>query len=168
MNPTAIKEAAEKAGLQDVTLPTCDVAGEKIDTGSEARCFGQYMNVHALEATGGYVYSQMGRFAAKPDAPKSELAAGGGTDNPEFAEIDSTTNQPVANGARNIWVTETALATALNVSYMASALSLFSLVVGIALLLAGIGFGVLTFGALVPEQHREEARAQTGAAVPVA
>ena len=29
MNPTAIKEAAEKAGLQDVTLPTCDVAGER-------------------------------------------------------------------------------------------------------------------------------------------
>jgi hypothetical protein len=160
MNPTAIKEAAEKAGLQDVTLPTCDVAGEKIDTGSEARCFGQYMNVHALEATGGYVYSQMGRFAAKPDAPKSELAAGGGTDNPEFAEIDSTTNQPVANGARNIWVTETALATALNVSYMASALSLFSLVVGIALLLAGIGFIVLALGALSKGSEKQAGEQQ--------
>jgi hypothetical protein len=45
-------------------------------------------------------------------------------------------------------VTETALATALNVSYMASALSLFSLVVGIALLLAGVGFIVLALGAL--------------------
>ena len=156
MNPTAIKEAAEKAGLQDVTLPTCDVAGEKIDTGSEARCFGQYMNVHALEATGGYVYSQMGRFAAKPDAPKSELAVGGGTDNPEFAEIDPKTNQPVANGARNVWVTETALSTALNVSYMASALSLFSLVVGIALLLAGIGFFVLALGALPRGSSKKE------------
>ena len=63
--------------------------------------------------------------AAKPDAPKSELAEGGGTDNPEFAVVDPKTKQPVENGARNIWVSETGLSTALNVSYMASALSLF-------------------------------------------
>ncbi len=45
MNPTAIKEAVEKAGPKDVSLPTCDVGGEKIDnTGSEARCFGQPTN----------------------------------------------------------------------------------------------------------------------------
>ena len=45
-------------------------------------------------------------------------------------------------------MTETALSTALNVSYMAEQLSLFSLVVGIALLLAGIGFIVLAYAAL--------------------
>ena len=45
-----------------------------------------------------------------------------------------------------MWVTETALSTALNVSYMATQLSLFSLVVGIALLLAGVGFIVLAAG----------------------
>lgn len=45
-------------------------------------------------------------------------------------------------------MSETGLSTALNVSYMASALSLFSLVVGIALVLAGIGFVVLAFAAL--------------------
>ena len=43
-------------------------------------------------------------------------------------------------------MTETALATALNMSYMATQLSLFSLVVGIALLLAGVGFLVLALG----------------------
>lgn len=48
-----------------------------------------------------------------------------------------------------IWVTETALGTALNVSYMATQLSLFSLVVGIALLLAGVGFIVLALGGTV-------------------
>ena len=53
MTPSAIKAEAEKAGLTNVDLPTCDVAGKSIDTGSEARCFSQYMNVHALEATGG-------------------------------------------------------------------------------------------------------------------
>ena len=50
------------------------------------------------------------------------------------------------NGLRNLWVTETALTTALNTSYMAEQLSLFGLVVGIALLLAGIGFAILAIG----------------------
>ena len=74
-----------------VDLPTCDVAGEAIDTGDEARCFAEYMRVHALEATGGYTYAQMGRFEAKPNTPKGELAEGGGTDNEEFAAIDPET-----------------------------------------------------------------------------
>jgi hypothetical protein len=43
-------------------------------------------------------------------------------------------------------VTETALSTALNMSYMATNLALFSLVVGIALLLTGVGFLVLAVG----------------------
>jgi hypothetical protein len=153
MTPDAIQKEATAAGLKNVKLPTCDVAGELIDTGSEARCFSQYMNVHALEATGGYVYSQMGQYQAKADAPKDQLSPGGGTSNPEFAETDPATGKPVSNGARNIWVTETALATALNTSYMATQLSLFSLVVGIALILAGAGFLILTLsGALTHEE----------------
>ena len=148
MNPTDIKAAAEKAGLKNVTLPTCDVAGKPIDNGARARCFAQYMNIHALEATGGFVYSQMGIYTAKSDAPKAQLAPGGGTNNPDYAEVDPQTNQPVQNPTRNVWVTETALSTALNVSYMASQLALFSLVVGIALLLTGVGFIVLALGAL--------------------
>jgi hypothetical protein len=39
---------------------------------------------------------------------------------------------------------------------------------GIALLLAGLGFGVLTFRALVPAQARKEERAPAMAAVPTA
>ena len=148
MSPSAIQEEANKAGLKNVDLPSCDVAGKSIDTGRRARCFAQYMNIHALLATGGAVYSEMGRYTAKPGTPQSELASGGGTNNPEFAEVDSVTNQPVENVARNIWVSETGLSTALNVSYMASALSLFSLVVGIALVLGGVGFIVLALAAL--------------------
>ena len=146
MTPAAIKAEGAKAGLQNVTYPTCSVAGEAVDTGSEARCFSQYMNIHALEATGGFVYAQMGQYEAKPDTPKSELAPGGGTSNTQYAVTDPKTGQPVSNGARNVWVTETSLATALNVSYMATQLSLFSLVVGVALLLAGVGFIVLAAG----------------------
>ncbi len=75
--------------------------------------------IHALEATGGYTYAEMGRYEAKPNTPKSELAAGGGTEDEKFAVIDPETGEPAENGARNVWVTETALATALNTSYMA-------------------------------------------------
>lgn len=147
MTPSAIKAEGAKAGLKDVSYPTCTVAGQSVDTGSEARCFAQYMNIHALEATGGYVYSEMGIYTAKPDAPKAQLEPGGGTSNAAYAQTDPTTGQPVQNMARNTWVTETALATALNTSYMATQLSLFSLVVGIALILAGIGFVILALGA---------------------
>jgi len=43
-------------------------------------------------------------------------------------------------------VTETALTTALDSSYMASQLSLFGIVVGVALLLSGFGFAILAVG----------------------
>jgi hypothetical protein len=146
MTPAAIKAEAAKAGLENVSYPTCSVAGEPVDTGNEARCFAQYMNIHALEATGGYTYAQMGIYTPKPGTPKSQLEPGGGTSNAQYAQTDPKTGQPVQNASRNVWVTETALSTALNVSYMATQLSLFSLVVGIALLLAGVGFIVLAVG----------------------
>ena len=149
MTPALIAKEAKDAGLANVAnMPTVDVAGKAIDNGTRARAFASYMRIHALEASGGFTYAQMGRFTAKPDAPKAELAVGGGTDNPQFAVIDATSKQPVANGVRNLWVTETALTTALNTSYMADRLGLFGIVVGIALLLSGIGFIVLAFAAL--------------------
>jgi len=143
MSPSEIEGEAKAAGLGSTPLPSCDVAEEQIDSGESARCFAQYMQIHALEATGGYTYAEMGRFEAKPNTPKAELAPGDGTENEEFAAIDSETGEPAENGARNVWVTETALATALNASYMADRLSVFGIVIGVALLLTGVGFGVL-------------------------
>jgi hypothetical protein len=148
MTPALIAKEAKDAGLTNVVLPTVSVAGLAIDSGPRARAFASYMRIHTLEASGGFTYAEMGRFMAKPDAPKSELAVGGGTNNDKFAMIDAASKQPVANGVRNLWVTETALTTALNTSYMADRLGLFGIVVGIALLLSGIGFIVLAFAAL--------------------
>ena len=153
MTPALIAKEAKDAGLTNVDLPTVAVAGLAIDSGPRARAFASYMRIHALEATGGFTYAQIGRFTAKPGAPKAELAVGGGTDNPQYALVDAASKQPVANGIRNLWVTETALTTALNTSYMADRLGLFGIVVGIALLLSGIGFIVLAFAAL----HRKAA-----------
>jgi uncharacterized iron-regulated membrane protein len=145
MTPSAIAKEAKQAGLKNVALPTESVAGQTIDTGAEARTFAEYMRVHALEATGGFTYAQMGQFQAKPGTPKSQLEAGGGTSNEKFAATDPKTGEPVSNGQRTVWINETALSTALNTSYMADQISLFGIVVGIALVLSGIGFIVLAF-----------------------
>ena len=142
MNPTETEKAVQEAGLTDVTIPSCDVAEKEIKTGSDARCFAQYMRIHALESSGGLTYAQMGRFvaAADPNDPA-------GTSDEEAAAKDES-GEPISNSARNTWVTETALSTALNVSYMAEQIALFSVVVGIALLLSGIGFIILAFAVL--------------------
>jgi hypothetical protein len=114
-------------------------AGEQVTTGDQARAFAKVMREHTLESTGGLTYAEMGRFqsAAKPDDPA-------GTSDEEAAAKDES-GQPISNGARNIWVTETALTTALNTSYMAERLSVFGMVVGIALLLTGVGLVIVAF-----------------------
>jgi hypothetical protein len=137
MTPGAIAAEAKEAGLPaSIDLPTVAVADEPITTGAEARAFASDMRIHALEATGGQTYAQMPRYATDD---------GKGTNDPALATKDEN-GQPVSNAARNIWVTETALATALNMSYMAEQLSLFSIIIGVALLLAGVGFGILAIG----------------------
>ena len=172
MTPSAIRAEAQKAGIASAVKewPTKSVANQKIDTGAKARLMAQYMHVHALEATGGFTYAQMGQFTAKPGTPKSELSPGGGTGNPEFALIDPTTKQPVPNGARQVWISETALTNALNTSYMASQLGLFGIVVGIALLLSGFGFAILAIGGALrnPQTALSFLRRSKAPAVPVA
>ena len=135
MNATAIAAEAKKAGLPaSIKLPTTDIAGKAIDNGSRARAFASYMRIHALEASGGLTYSQMPRFAS---------ADGKGTNDAATA-LTSPSGQPLDNAARNVWISETALSTALNTSYMAEQVALFGIVVGLAMLLSGIGFLVLT------------------------
>ncbi len=136
MTPALIRAEATKAGLPStLSYPTVSVAGKTIDTGSKARAFASYMRIHALEASGGLTYSQLPRYATKDSK---------GTNDP--AKAVQVNGRPVDNPVRNVWVTETALSTALNTSYMAESLSLFGIVVGIALLLSGIGFGILAAG----------------------
>lgn len=129
-----------------VSIPTSSVAGKLVNSGDRARSFAEYMRIHALGATNGLVYSQMGRFIAKDGTPFKFTDGIGGTSDPKWALLDSKTQQPVSNGRRDLWVTETALTTALNAGYMASQISLFGVVVGFALLLSGFGFAILAIG----------------------
>ena len=147
MTPDATETAIEEAGLTDVEIPDCSVADQEVDTGSRANCFADYMRIHALESTGGQVYSEMPRAVFKKTGepvPEEEAAAaledGTAIDNPE----------------RQVWVTETALATALNTSYFAEQVADFSIAMGIAMVLIGIGLLVLTYGALRPQLASRE------------
>ena len=54
MTPAAIKDEAQKAGLNinAIDMPTVSVAGKQINSGDRARAFASYMRIHSLEATG--------------------------------------------------------------------------------------------------------------------
>lgn len=145
MTPSLTAAAVKEANLKIDDLPDCSVAGKPIDSGARAKCFADYMRVHALEGTGGRVYAEMSRFLTKD---------GKETDDEKQAAKDPKTGQPLPNGARNVWVTETSLATALNTSYFASQVSLFSIAMGIALLLTGVGFLVLMVGGMREESSK--------------
>ncbi len=137
-------------------------AGQQVLTGDQSRAFAKVMREHTLESTGGLAYAAMGRFqsAAKPDDPK-------GTSD-EAAAAKDEAGQPIANGARNIWVTETALTTALNTSYMAEKLSIFGIVVGVALLLTGIGLFILALVVLGGALQEKRVEPVKHAATPLA
>jgi hypothetical protein len=157
MTPSAIAREAKAAGLKNVSLPTCNVANEPIDTGDEAKCFASYMRVHALEATGGQTYAQMPRFQGANGTPTNDAASA----------AKGPSGAPVDNPARNVWITETALSTALNTSYFAQSVALFAIVMGAALLLTGIGFLVLTAGLLNGAPAIVRRRQQASGSAPI-
>ena len=112
-------------------------AGEPVETGRQALAMAEIMREHTLSSTGGLAYAEMGRYqsAENPSDPA-------GT-NDEAAAAKDESGEPISNSARNIWVTETALATALDMGFMSEMLSIVSIIVGVALLLTGIGLVIL-------------------------
>jgi hypothetical protein len=112
-------------------------AGEPVNTGRKALAQAEIMREHTLSGTGGLTYAEMGRYQSAEDP--SDPA---GT-NDEAAAAKDENGEPISNSARNTWVTETALATALDMGFMSEMLSIFSIVVGVALLLTGIGLVIL-------------------------
>jgi hypothetical protein len=138
---------------QIVGTPDSTIPGQKVDTGGEARAFAAVMRKHTLEATGGQTYAQMGRYLDKSGKPTNDEKA---------AATDPKSGKAVENPLRNMWVTETALTTALNTAYFAESVTSFVIVMGGAMLLVGIGFLILTIRLLKPEPATARA-ARTGA-----
>ena len=114
MTPEEIRAGIAESGVEIDDIPTCDVADEPITTGDEARCFAEYMRVHALEGTGGKTFSQMGRF------------------------LDA-----VSNPARETWITQRALATGLELAFVGERVSLFAIATGALFVVVGIGLLVM-------------------------
>lgn len=127
---------------EDSAVPA-SLSGKQVTTGSQAHEFAKVMRKHALESTDGQVYAQMGRFL-DPN--------GNQTSDESKAAKDPETGQPVPNRARDLWVTETALTTALNMAYLGERVAVFGIVMGIALLLTGIGFLILTLSGALERQ----------------
>jgi hypothetical protein len=151
---------SDLAAEQIVGTPDSTIPGQLVDTGAEAQAFAKIMRHHTLEATAGKTYSQMGQYLD---------AAGKPTDDKALAAVDPQTKKPVANQARQIWVTETALTTALNTAFFAERVATFAIVMGFALLLSGIGFTVLTLGGvLMPTRKPKSERAPINAPATVA
>lgn len=124
---------------QIVGTPDSTIPGQTVDSGSEAKAFANVMRKHTLEATGGKTYAEMPRAVYKKsgdpvpeDQTDQALESGKAIDNPD----------------RQIWITSIALSTALNTSFFAESVATFTIVVGIALLMIGIGLFVLTRGLL--------------------
>lgn len=132
-----VRDSIAREGI--VGTPDSSIADQPVDTGSEAKVFAATIREHTLEMTGDRTYAEMGRFLT---------ADGTETSNEEEAAKDPETGRPVPNTARDVWITSTALSTALNTSFFAEQVSTFAIVMGVALLITGIGFAVLTLGAL--------------------
>ena len=81
---------------------------------------------------------------------------------------DPKSGGPTSNPPRQIWVTETALTTALNTAYFAESMATFVLAMGVALLLIGIGLLVLTLRVLRQQSVSESAERHAGPAAKVA
>src|SRR4051794_26256560 len=139
---------------QIVGTPDSTIPNQLVDTGSEAQAFAAVMRKHTLEATGGETYAQMERYVDKAGKPTNDVKAAAG---------GPKTGAPVANQARDIWVTSTALQTALNTAYFAEGVATFAIVMGVALLLSGIGFLILTLRVLREPARKAETAEQAAA-----
>ena len=147
---------SDLAREQIVGTPDSSIPGQKVDTGGEAQAFAKVMRKHTLEATGGQTYAQMGRYLDKAGKPTNDEKA---------AAVKN--GKPVENPLRQLWVTETALTTALNTAYFAESVATFAIVMGAALLLVGIGFLVMIVRLLIPAGARKRSVARAPA-VPAA
>lgn len=121
-------------GTADSTIPN-----QLVDNGSKAEAFAKVMRKHTLEATDGQTYAQMGRYMGKDGKP---------TNDEKLAAVDAKSGKPVDNPLRNLWVTETALTTALHSAYFAESVATFAIIMGFALMITGAGFLVLTLRVL--------------------
>ena len=119
------------------------------------------MQIHALEASGGLMYAEMGRFLAKadPSSPK-------GTSDEAAALKDEQRQAGRERLPEHLGDGDRALDRAERVLH-GQQIALFGLVVGIALLLSGVGFLILAISVLGGATVAKEATKAAATATPV-
>jgi hypothetical protein len=129
---------------QNITTPAdASIPNVAVTDAGTAQSMAEIIDHHALEATGGQTYAEIGRFLT-PD--------GGATSDEALALMDEN-GQPVANPLRNVAFQATALRTSLYTSVMA--FNVADLVVGIGLMIVVLGvaiggIGVALAGLAIP------------------
>lgn len=108
---------------EDAAIPNVPV-----QDGATAHAQAEIIGVHALEATGGETYAEMGRF----------LTPDGGSTSDEAAALKDKEGNPVANPLREVAFQASALQASLHMSHLAWDVS--TLVIGLGLMIVTLGF----------------------------
>jgi hypothetical protein len=113
-----------------VTPEDAAIPNARVEDAATADAMADVIGVHALEATGGETYAEMGRF----------LTTDGGDTSDEAEALKDEAGNPVANPLRNVAFQASTLQTSLHTAHMA--FNVADLVIGIGLLIAVLGFAV--------------------------
>jgi hypothetical protein len=124
----------ELAAQNIVTTEDASIPNEPVVNAATATSMADIIQKHALEATGGETYAEMGRFLAKD---------GGATSDEAEAMLDDEGN-PVPNPLRNVAFQAAALRTSLYASVLA--FNVADLVTGLGAAIAILGFVIAGVG----------------------
>lgn len=122
-----------------VTTEDAEIPNTPVTDHQTAHAMADVIQKHALEATGGLSYAELGRYvsAANPDDPA-------GTSDETEALLDETTGNPVSNPIRSVALQAVTLRSALLSSALAFHLAELGMGVGLFLMAAGaLGLGLL-------------------------
>lgn len=141
---SARAEVRDQLVAQNITTPgDAEIPNALVEDAATAHAMANIIGVHALEATGGKTYAEMGRF----------LAADGGDTSDEAAAMKDSEGNPIPNPLRNVAFQASALQSMLHTSHMAFNVS--DLVIGLGALIVGLGIaiggvGVALAGLVIP------------------
>lgn len=129
------------------TTPDAEIPNARVDDAATADAMANVIGKHALEATGGRTYAEMGRF----------LTPDGGETNDEEQALKDENGNPVPNPLRNVAFQAATLQTALHTSHMA--FNVAELVIGLGVFIAVLGvviggIGVALGGLTIPALAR--------------
>jgi len=121
----------EELVAQNITTPDdASIPGVQVRDADSAQAMADIIGVHALEATDGRSYAELGRY----------LTPEGGDTSDETLALKDESGNPVANPIRNVAFQASSLRTSLYTSVMA--FNVADLVIGLGVMIAVLGFAI--------------------------